>query len=256
MSPVRLAVTGATGRMGRAVIDAAIDRGHDVVLAVNRSPDRGSIQDVEITDSADVETRLEDRPVDVIVDFTGPESSVRYAEMAADARIPIVVGTTGFDEGQSDRLAAAATRTPLLRAANFSRGIYALQRAVEVAARALPGYNIEVTETHHNAKLDAPSGTAKELLALIDRIRGESEPVHGREGHAPRQDPEVGVHARRAGDITGEHEVLLAANRETLELTHRASDRGVFAAGALDAAEWLVDQDPGYYEFAAVIEDS
>jgi 4-hydroxy-tetrahydrodipicolinate reductase len=127
--------------------------------------------------------------------------------------------------------------------------------AVEEAAGALPEYDVEVTETHHNGKVDAPSGTAGLLLERVEAERGASERVHGREGDQPRTGGEVGVHARRAGDVTGEHEVLLAGNSEVLELTHRAGDRRVFAAGAVDAAAWLADQPADYYEFSEVAAD-
>ncbi len=166
-----------------------------------------------------------------------------------------MIGTTGFSEAQLNDLRKAADQVPLLRATNFARGVAALRRAVQEAVAALPDYDIEVTETHHNGKRDAPSGTATTLLSTIESERESLESrTHGREGIQPREDSEVGVHARRAGQITGEHEVLLAGNREVLELTHRAGSRGVFAEGALDAASWLIDQSPGFYEFDDVID--
>ncbi|MFC7045040.1 4-hydroxy-tetrahydrodipicolinate reductase [Halobacteriaceae archaeon GCM10025711] len=253
---MRLAVTGATGRMGRTVVAAAGDRGHDVVLAVNRDPGDETVAGVPVEAADDLPALLADRDPDALVDFTGPESSVAYVEACADAGVPTVVGTTGFDESQAAALRAASERAPVLRAANFARGVQALLRVVEEAVRALPGYDVEVTETHHNAKRDAPSGTAKELLARVEATGEFGDRVHGREGETPRRDGEIGVHARRAGDVTGEHEVLLAGNHELVSLTHRAESRGVFAAGALDAAGWLVDQVPGYYDFSDVVGDS
>jgi 4-hydroxy-tetrahydrodipicolinate reductase len=175
-------------------------------------------------------------------------------QQAAAEAVPAVVGTTGFDETQRQSLEAAAENVPVLIASNFSRGIQALRQAVRTAVDALPEYDIEVTETHHNRKRDAPSGTAKTLLDAIDDIRGDSPRVHGRNGEQPREVGEIGVHARRAGGIHGEHEVMLADNDEVLTLTHRAESRRVFAAGALDAAVWLAGQRPGIYSFRDALE--
>ncbi|QWC19800.1 4-hydroxy-tetrahydrodipicolinate reductase [Halorubrum sp. 2020YC2] len=250
-----IAVTGAGGRMGREVIEAAADReGVAVAVAVNRTP-TDPVAGVAVGDAADLDDLLASEDPDVLVDFTGPASAVAYAETCADAGVPLVTGTTGFSDAQIDGLRAASEAVPVLKASNFARGVAALRRAVREAAAALPGYDVELTETHHNAKRDAPSGTAKSILDDVEDVRSDlDERVHGREGDAPRSAGEVGVHARRAGDVTGEHEVLLAGNRETLELTHRAGDRGVFAEGALDAAAWLSDRDAGWYGFGDVLD--
>lgn len=252
---VTVAVTGAGGRMGRAVIEAAAERDDvDVVLAVNRhSVD--PIAGVDVADAADLPALLADEDPDVLVEFTAPESSVEYVAAAADCGVACVVGTTGFSPSQETALADAADAVPVLRASNFSRGIAALRRAVKAAAAALPAYDVEVTETHHNGKRDAPSGTALTLLDDIEEARPDlTERVHGRSGEAPRSAGEVGVHARRAGDVAGEHEVLLAGDENVLELTHRAGSRRVFAAGALDAAAWLAGRDAGAYDFTEVLE--
>jgi 4-hydroxy-tetrahydrodipicolinate reductase len=145
------------------------------------------------------------------------------------------------------------TQVPVLRAANFARGVQALLRTVGEAVGALPGYDVELTETHHNGKRDAPSGTAKTILEEIREYR-EFETVPGREGIQPRTDEEVGMLVRRAGDVRGEHEITIAGNDEVLTLSHRAEDRAVFAAGALDAAAWLAGREPGRYEFGDVID--
>lgn len=243
--------------MGREVIEAAADRGDcAVALAVNRSP-VDAVAGVEVADAADLPSLLADAepPVDALVDFTGPDSSVEYVAAAAEAGVACVIGTTGFDGGQEAAIDAAAESVPVLRASNFSRGVAALRRAVSAVAAALPGYDVEVTETHHDRKVDAPSGTALTLLDDIEEARPDlSERVHGREGDAPRTEGEIGVHARRAGDIAGEHEVLLAGNENVLELTHRAGSRRVFAAGALDAAAWLAGRDAGAYDFTEVLD--
>lgn len=252
---VRLAVTGADGRMGREVLAAAARDGIDVVFAVNRSPVNEPISGVDIESTEYFTELLADTNPAVVVDFTGPESAVEYAEVAAEHGVGFVTGTTGFDEEEIRALKRASESTAVLKASNFSRGVAALRLAVREATAALPDADIELTETHHNAKRDAPSGTAKTLLDDIEAVRDDlSERVHGREGEAPRSTDEIGVHARRAGDVAGEHEVLLGGSNETLSLTHRAGDRSIFADGALDAAEWLAGREAGWYDFFEVIE--
>ncbi|MCD2198419.1 4-hydroxy-tetrahydrodipicolinate reductase [Halobacterium sp. KA-4] len=243
---MRIGVTGATGRMGREVREEAAERGVEVAFATTRDPGSDLDPDSEFASLVEAENP------DAVVDFTVPEASVEYVTACAAAGVPIVVGTTGFDDDQLDALRDAGSDAPVLIGANFSRGIQALLDVVEQAVGSLPEYDVEVTETHHNGKRDAPSGTANVLLDRIEDERGESERVHGRVGDQPREDGEIGVHARRAGDVTGEHEALLAGNGEVLELTHRAGDRSVFAAGALDAAAWLADQPADFYRFEEV----
>jgi 4-hydroxy-tetrahydrodipicolinate reductase len=255
---IQVAVTGAGGHMGREVIEAATDRdGLDVVLAVNRTS-TGPVAGHAVEDEADLPRLLDEHDPDVLVDFTLPDPSTRYVEACADAGVAAVVGTTGFTESQREVLADAAESVPVLRASNFARGVMALRRAIREAVAALPEYDAELTETHHNRKRDAPSGTALTILDDIDEVRegsrsaasdGTTERVHGREGEQPRESGEIGVHARRAGDVTGEHELLLGGNHEVLTLTHRAESRGVFAEGALDAADWLVGRPAGEYDF-------
>ena len=253
---VTLAVTGAAGRMGRAVLAAAAARETvEVAFAVNRSAVDEPISGVAVEPNSEFEALLAAHEPDVVVDFTGPESAVGYATACADRGVAFVTGTTGFDATGLAALDRASESTALLKASNFSRGVAALRLAVREATAALPDADIELTETHHNAKRDAPSGTAKTLLDDIETVRGDlTERVHGREGEAPRNSTEIGVHARRAGDIAGEHEVLIAGSNEVLSLTHRAGDRSIFAEGALDAAVWLAARDAGRYDFFAVIE--
>jgi len=251
MSGLRVVVTGATGRMGGAVVEAAVERGHEVVAVTETAP--MDVPDVDETFAgSDLRAALEN--ADALVDFTVPEASLEYVSTAAEGGVPCVVGTTGFDEEGTSRLRAASEHVPILKAANFARGVQALLRAVGAAVEALPGYDVELTETHHNGKRDAPSGTALTILDEIDDAREDDpERVYGREGDHLREPNEVGVHVRRAGDVRGEHEVLLAGNEEVLSLTHRAESRGVWAEGSLDAAEWLVGRDPGYYDFGDVL---
>ncbi|WP_262175836.1 4-hydroxy-tetrahydrodipicolinate reductase [Haloarcula laminariae] len=247
----RVAVNGAAGRMGRTVIETAAGRdGVTAVVGFGTEPDEIAGVPVVAEGIADVLTEHE---VDVVVDFAVPEATLALAEACVETGVGLVVGTTGFDEGGLAALDGASDSIPLLKATNFSRGIQVLQRTVREAVRALDDYDLELMESHHNGKVDAPSGTAKSLLNVVQEER-DVEPVYGREGHAPRKDDEIGVFARRAGDIRGEHELILAGNDEVLSLSHHAEDRAVFAAGALDAAAWLADREAGRYDFGEVVD--
>ena len=252
----RIAVAGATGRMGRTLVAAAADRpALTLALAASRSPDAvAAPAGVPVVDEADLREALARESAAVLVEFTAPAATRRYATACAETGTAAVVGTTGLGEDAETALAAAAERVPVLRASNFARGLAVLRRALRAAVAGLPGYDVEVTETHHAGKRDAPSGTAADLLDDVAAARGSAEPVHGREGTGRRADDEVGVHARRAGGVTGTHEVLIAGADESIELCHRAGSRAAFASGALDAAAWLADRGPGRYEFGDVIE--
>lgn len=241
-----VAVAGATGRTGSEVVAEARERGHDV-QALSRDP-AGNQRDI-----AELAAVLAD--VDLLVDFTVPSATREHVGVARSAGVPVVIGTTGFSEQGMTALRAASEAVPVLKAANFARGVAALRRAVRAAVAALPSYDIELTETHHNGKRDAPSGTATTILEdIADAREAEMKRVHGREGEHLREGAEVGVHVRRAGNVRGEHELMLAGNDEVLTLEHRAESRRVFAAGAVDAAEWLVDRDPGFYRFEEVLD--
>ncbi|ELY89977.1 4-hydroxy-tetrahydrodipicolinate reductase [Natrialba taiwanensis] len=252
----RIGVTGATGRMGREVIAAVADRDDcEVAFAVNREPDGETVDGIAVDPASEFGSLLAAHEPQAVIDFTGPESATEYVRACADAKVAFVTGTTGFDDDQLAALEDAAGEIPVLRAPNFARGVQALVNVIGDAVKSLPGYDVELVETHHNAKRDAPSGTANRLLSEIEANGEFSGRAHGREGEAPREAGEIGVHALRAGDITGEHEILLAGNHEEVRLTHRAEDRGVFAAGAVDAAAWIAGQKAGSYDFADVIDE-
>ena len=247
---MNVAVAGATGRTGSEVVTELRERGHDA-LALSREPtdDQRDIDNLAAV--------LDESDPDALIDFTVPEATVHHATVAAEAGVPLVVGTTGFDEDGLAALTNAAREIPVLRASNFARGVHALREIVQAGVEALPDYDIELTETHHSGKRDAPSGTARTLLDDIDAARGERgerlDRTHGREGKHERDPAEIGVHVRRAGNVRGEHEVLLAGNDELLTLTHRAESRRVFAAGAVDAAEAVAGRPAGEYEFTEVV---
>jgi len=210
-------VHGASGRMGRMVLAELADAA-DVRLAWACGR--------ELPASLDA---------DVIIDFSTPSG---FAGLMARARCPVVSGTTGME-------LPAAPPVALLHAANFSLGVAVLARLVREAHAALPGWDLELVELHHNQKRDAPSGTALRL------VEGLGPRVHGRAG--PRQPGEVGVHAVRGGDIVGEHHVYLCGPGERLQLAHVATHRGLFASGAVRAARWLAGRPPGRYTLDDVL---
>lgn len=241
-----IAVTGASGRMGSEVLDCAHERGLDTI-AISGS-------DSESTHPSDVSSALSEHAPDALVDFTVPEASVAFLDACAETGTPAVIGTTGFESDGEAAIRRASERIPVLKAANFAPGIQTLTALVRETADSLSGYDVELTETHHNGKRDAPSGTAKTLLDAVGASDADdAEHVHGREGIQPRSENEIGVHVRRAGDVRGEHELLFAGNDEVLTLTHRAESRRVFAAGALDAAEWVNGRQAGQYDFSEVL---
>jgi 4-hydroxy-tetrahydrodipicolinate reductase len=251
---VTIAVNGAAGRMGRTVVETAADHECEVVVGFDVD-DVEEVAGVPVVDAADAADALAEYDPDVVVDFTIPEATLGLVDACVEAGVGMVVGTTGFDDDELAELDAASEEIPVLKATNFSRGIQALLRSVREAVGALEGYDLELVETHHNQKVDAPSGTANTILETVQEQR-DVEPVYGREGHAPRNDDEIGVFARRAGDVRGEHELVLAGNDEVVSLSHRAEDRAVFAAGALDAAAWLAGKSPGRYEFGQVVDEA
>lgn len=244
---IRIVLIGAAGRMGRAIALAA-GASEDVTIkaCVDRGPNFPEVGGVWTGSAADVVAAG-----DVVVDFSAPEGTLEAARLCAERGAPLVTGTTGLGETHMAALEAAATRVAVLQAANFSLGVLALQRMLREAMRVVPpGWDVEIVERHHRAKVDSPSGTALLLAREVREGRGtETAPLrHGREGRAgPRPGDEIGMHAVRGGTWVGDHTVLLAGEGEWLELRHVAQDRGAFAVGALAAARFVARAGPGRY---------
>jgi len=192
---------------------------------------------------------------DVMIDFSYPNASLDLASFCGENRIPLVVGTTGFDPDQRTRLIANSALIPLLFAPNMSRAMNLLMRLVAEAARTLgPTADIEIVECHHRLKKDAPSGTALRLAEIAGEAAGIRRFVHGREGQVgERPHAEIGIHAVRAGDEPGDHTVIFGLKGESIELRHRALNRDGFVRGAIDAAKFLVDKTPGLYSMTDVL---
>jgi 4-hydroxy-tetrahydrodipicolinate reductase len=238
---ISILLNGSRGRMGEAVAFAAKDMG----LAIGAAVDDGD----------DLVSALP--ACDVIIDFSSHRATRALLELAIAQRKPIVIGTTGHSADEKTQLLALAAKVPCVWAGNFSVGVNLLFALTRRAASILGSdYDAEVIEMHHRFKKDAPSGTAARLLEIIleERKLSASALRHGREGiTGERTSTEVGIHALRGGDVVGDHTVMFAALGERLELTHKASDRGIFARGALRAAQWVVSQKPGVYDMQDVL---
>jgi 4-hydroxy-tetrahydrodipicolinate reductase len=257
---MRLAVVGASGRMGRSVVRLARGAGIDVVCAIGATDmgrDAGELAGIGAigTPVVDGLAALERSRADVVIDFSAPNVVLSLAPVVASLGIPLVTGTTGLGEEEVNVLNQAAKRVALLWEPNMSFGVHVLTRLVAQAVAALEDFDIEIIETHHRAKVDAPSGTALRLVETAQRARASAtRVVHGRKGiPGARTAEEIGVHALRGGDIVGDHVVLLMGTGERLELVHRATTRDLFASGALRAASWIVGRPPGRYTLGDVV---
>jgi 4-hydroxy-tetrahydrodipicolinate reductase len=258
---MRLAVVGASGRMGRAVVRLASAEGMSIVCAIGTTDvgrDVGDLAGIGPIGACVVDGigAIEHAAADVVVDFSAPGATAALAPLAAARGTAIVTGTTGLDPEAHAALAKAAVRVPVLAEPNMSVGVHVLARLVREAVAVLPDFDLEIVETHHRAKVDAPSGTALRLaeVAAAARASVASRQVHGRHGKpGPRRADEIGMHALRGGDVIGDHEVHLMGGGERLELTHRATNRDVFAHGALRAARWMVGKPPGSYALRDVL---
>ena len=255
--------TGAAGLVGAAAATPGAGEGLSLVgaLASPQSPRLGQDAAAEgaptgVMVSANPQGGLE--RASVAIDFSLPQCVAANARACAEARVPLLLGTTGCDATARAALEAAAKTIPVLIAPNTSVGVNVVRQLVKLAAEALgPGYDVEISEAHHRMKRDAPSGTALALGEAVAEARGvelKQVAVFDRHGaNEPRRDGQIGFSVVRAGDIVGEHTVTFAVAGERVEITHRASDRITFARGALRAAEWLIGRPPGLYSMNDVL---
>jgi 4-hydroxy-tetrahydrodipicolinate reductase len=258
-APARLLVSGACGRMGERVRAVLAEQSALRLAAALEAPGHpflGRELAPGVTLGADPAAAL--AAADVAVVFASPEGSLALLRAAAEAKVPCVIGTTGFDAAQRDEIAALAKRVPVVLASNFSVAVNVLFHLVRRAAALLgAGYDAEIVELHHAAKVDAPSGTALRLAEAVAEGRGEAAPdslVLAREGHTGARAPgTIGVQALRGGDNPGEHTVLFLGGGERLELAHRSATRDHFARGAVRAATWILGREPGLYDMEGVL---
>jgi 4-hydroxy-tetrahydrodipicolinate reductase len=266
MSEMRLVVVGAAGRMGRMLVKAISETpGCRLSGAIEREGSIALGQDAGLLAGCGKATvAITDDPLPVfaqadgVLDFTAPGATVAFAELAAQARIVHVVGTTGLGEDDFAKLEAAARHARIVQSGNMSLGVNLLAGLVrKVAATLGEDFDIEVLEMHHRMKVDAPSGTALllgEAAAEGRQISLKERSVRSRDGHTGARNPgDIGFAALRGGSVVGDHTVIFAGAGERLELSHRAEDRGLFARGAVKAALWAFDKKPGYYTMTDVL---
>ena len=264
-APYRVAVAGASGRMGRMLIEAVRASG-DCVLAgaldVPSSPAIGSdataflgvASGVPIT--ADLRQGLQN--AEVLIDFTRPEGTLAHLAICRELGVQAVIGTTGFTDAQKAEIAAHAQRTAIVMAPNMSVGVNVTLKLLEMAAKALStGYDIEIIEAHHRHKVDAPSGTALKMGEVIAAALGRNLQEHGvfaRHGVTGERDPSsIGFATIRGGDIVGDHTVLFAGTGERIEISHKSSSRATYAQGSLRAVRFLAGKTSGLYDMFDVL---
>lgn len=247
---MRVVVGGATGKLG-SLVCALIGEQQDmklvggIVSAGSESIGREIAPGVHAVGSDRIDTVLEN--ADVYVDLTSPAAAERNLPTVPRPGLNLVVGTTGISAGAMDRLTTAmrehgssAVITP-----NFSVGVNVFFKTCQSLALALPGYDVEIVEVHHNQKKDAPSGTAKRAAEIVAQVTEADKLVYGREGNVGARGREIGVHSVRAGDVVGEHTIIFAGRKERIELTHRAHSREAFAEGCVMAIRWIAGRKDG-----------
>jgi 4-hydroxy-tetrahydrodipicolinate reductase len=256
---IAIAVAGASGRMGRMLVEAvlgsadcrlsgALDVPGSAALGSDAGASLGRSSGVSVT--ADLHQGL--AGADVLIDFTRPEGTLAHLAACRELGVRMVIGTTGLGPAHKAQVAAAAATLPIVMAPNMSVGVNVMLRLLDMAARALAqGYDIEVIEAHHRHKVDAPSGTALAMGETLARALGRELKdcaVYAREGVTGERDPSsIGFATVRGGDIVGDHTVLFAGTGERIEITHRSSSRANYAAGSLRAARFLMQCAPGLY---------
>ena len=257
-APVRVAVHGAAGRMGRQLLGVIAERADAALVAAIDAPGSAAAgTDASLlAPGLSAGTAVGTDPAalgaaapDVVVDFSLPDASLALLD-ALPAGVPLVLGTTGFDAAGLARVEAGAATRPIVFAANYSAGVTVALELLARAARALgDGYDVEILEAHHRHKVDAPSGTALAMGRAVADARGvalDAAAVHARRGiTGPRPDGAIGFAVLRAGEIVGEHAALFVGDGERLEIRHAADERAAFARGAIRAAAWLVRAAPG-----------
>jgi len=265
MSELNIAVAGASGRMGRMLVEAivqapdtrlagALDRAGSDSVGTDAGAFSGQLAGVAI--QSDLALGLAD--AQYLIDFTRPEGTLQHLAWCAEHGIKMVIGTTGFDDAGKAAIRAAAEKTAIVFAPNMSVGVNVTLKLLEMAARSMAeGYDIEIVEAHHRHKVDAPSGTALKMGEVIADALGRDLKqcaVYGREGVTGERDPStIGFATIRGGDIVGDHTVLFAGTGERIEISHKSSSRVTYAHGALRAARFLADKATGLYDMQDVL---
>ncbi len=243
---IKTLIHGAGGRMGKELI-RLVNESEDFTLAA--TVDKFGGEGVSYTSLSDC-----NEDADVIIDFSNHVLTAELCDYAIARKLPVIIATTGHDPEEKAKMAEAAKVVPVFHSANMSLGIAVLASLAKKAAEMFPDADIEIIEKHHNRKLDAPSGTALLLANELKEVRTDAEFKLGRAGNAKREKNEIGISAVRAGNIVGDHEIIICTDSQTLTLKHEAHDRALFAEGALSAAKYLVKQTvPGMYDMKTMM---
>ncbi|OHO70052.1 4-hydroxy-tetrahydrodipicolinate reductase [Staphylococcus sp. HMSC036D05] len=230
------------GAMNQRVARLAEEKGHEIVGVIDRTP-KASTPYTHYNSIAEAEAH-----VDVAIDFSNPE--LLFPLLNDTFHLPLVIATTGEKDTLITKLEKLSQNMPVFFSANMSYGIHALTKILETAVPLLQDFDIELTEAHHNKKVDAPSGTLVKLYDVIKELRVQSTPVYDRHDKTEkRSKDEIGIHAVRGGTIVGEHDILFAGTDETITISHKAQSKDIFANGAIGAAEKLIHKENGYYTF-------
>lgn len=249
---INLLISGANGRMGKKVKELSSSFSEiKVVCGVDICENFSDANYPIYSKIADVKEN-----VDVIIDFSAPSSLYGILEFIKGKNIGAVLCSTGYNEEDIAKINIASKDNAIFRSANMSLGVNVLIELVKSASKKLYGFDVEIIEKHHNQKVDAPSGTALMLADGIKEVQSEKYYTYGREGIVGKRQPnEIGIHAIRGGNIVGEHQVIFAGTDETINLTHQATDRGVFANGALNAALFLSNKKNGLYNMSDMLNE-
>lgn len=241
-------INGCGGRMGKAIAAQCAEKGIKILCGVDIYP---------VSADFPVYTALKDipNPCGVVIDFTTASALEDVLEFGVKNNIPLVLATTGYSKGQRELIAKASKDIPIFNSGNMSVGVSVTARvAADIALSMGEDFDIEIIETHHSAKLDAPSGTALMLADEIQNAIGEREYVFERTSRRmARPKKEIGIHSVRGGGVIGEHTVMIIGQHETISLAHRAHDRGLFAYGALRAAEFIAEKENGFYNMKDLV---
>ena len=244
---IRVTVHGAGGRMGKELV-RLINQSEEFTLSATVDKFGGEGVDFTSLSECNVES-------DVVIDFSNHVLTGEVCDYAVSKKTPVVIATTGQDAAEKELMENASKIVPVFHSANMSLGVAVLASLAKKAAEMFPDADIEIIEKHHNRKLDAPSGTALLLANELKEVRRDAEFKLGRSGNAKREKNEIGISAVRAGNIVGDHEIIICTDSQTLTLKHEAHDRALFAEGALSAAKFLVSRtDAGMYDMKKMME--
>ena len=263
MTASKIAIAGASGKMGRMLFEAcaadaettlvaALDAPHSAAIGVSARALGGNADVLVVADAAGVPRGA------VLIDFTRPEATLAYLVTCVAGGVGMVIGTTGFDDAGKAKIAEAAKKIPIVFSPNYSVGVNTVFKLLELAAKSLnEGYDIEILEMHHRMKVDAPSGTALKLGEIIAEAQGTTladRAVYAREGHTgERKSGTIGFAALRGGDVVGDHTVVFAGVGERIEITHKSASRATYAVGAIRAAKFLQGRPNGLFDMHDVL---